>query len=204
MFKDNFIKLCNKNNVSPSFVCQKIGLSNSVFTQWTDKSVPRKATLMKISDYFGVGIEELISDEKKETVIKPVQVKVFGRIPAGIPFEAIEDIVDIEEIPEEMARGGKEFFALQIVGDSMYPDYHDGDIVIFERQPDCENGDDCAVLIENSDATFKRVEKTRNGIMIKPINPHYEIRSFSNEEIINLPVTVLGVARELRRKRLKR
>lgn len=63
MFKDNFIKLCNKNNVSPSFVCQKIGLSNSVFTQWTDKSVPRKATLMKIADYFGVSVDYLLGKE---------------------------------------------------------------------------------------------------------------------------------------------
>lgn len=52
-------------------------------------------------------------------------------------------------------------------------------------------------------ATFKRVEKKQNGIMLKPLNPEYETTFFSNAEIEALPVRVLGVARELRRKTLK-
>ena len=71
MFKKNFINLCNKKGVSPSAVCQQIGLSNAAYSSWTDESVPRKATLMRIADYFGVPVESLLSDadspEKEKT-----------------------------------------------------------------------------------------------------------------------------------------
>lgn len=62
MFKKNFINLCNKKGVSPSAVCQQIGLSNATYSCWTDESVPRKATLMRIADYFGVTVESLLAN----------------------------------------------------------------------------------------------------------------------------------------------
>ena len=62
MFKENFIRLCNEKNISPSKVCTSIGLSNAAFSCWTNESVPRKATLIKIADYFGVPVETLIEN----------------------------------------------------------------------------------------------------------------------------------------------
>ena len=64
MFKKNFIRLCNNIGEPPTIVCQKIGLSNSAFSNWDDNSVPRKATLQKIADYFGITVEALLSDEE--------------------------------------------------------------------------------------------------------------------------------------------
>ena len=66
MFKDNFIRLCNDNNVSPSKVCTSVGLSNAAFSCWTETSVPRKATLLKIADYFGVPVEALTENQKDQ------------------------------------------------------------------------------------------------------------------------------------------
>ena len=63
MFKTNFIKYCNKIGVAPTVVCRQIGLTASSFSLWTDESVPRKATLMKLADYFGVTVEDLLADE---------------------------------------------------------------------------------------------------------------------------------------------
>ena len=62
-FKENFIKLCNQKGEAPTFVCGKVGLSNATFTCWTDESVPRKATLMRIADYFGVTVDYLLGKE---------------------------------------------------------------------------------------------------------------------------------------------
>ena len=50
-----------------------------------------------------------------------VSINVYGTVPAGVPVEAIEDIVDTEAIPKEWCRGGKEYFGLRVKGDSMYP-----------------------------------------------------------------------------------
>lgn len=67
MFKENFIKLCNQKGIAPTVVCKEIGLSDAVYSKWTDESVPRRATLMKIADYFGIPVDDLLRDEKAPT-----------------------------------------------------------------------------------------------------------------------------------------
>ena len=69
MFKDQFVKICNAKGVSPSAACKAIGLSHSTYAQWDDSSVPRRATLQKFADYFGVSVDYLLGkeDEKKPT-----------------------------------------------------------------------------------------------------------------------------------------
>lgn len=64
MFKENFVRLCNQRGVAPTVVCKEIGLSDAVYSKWTDDSVPRKATLMRIADYFGVTVEDLLQEKK--------------------------------------------------------------------------------------------------------------------------------------------
>lgn len=128
-----------------------------------------------------------------------VKIPVLGRIPAGIPMEAIEDINDYIEIPESWLIGGAEYFSLEIKGDSMSPRYETGDIVIFRKQETCETGDDCAVMVNGDDATFKRVERQESGIVIKPLNPNYETKFYTNKEIEEIPIRVIGIAVELRR-----
>lgn len=63
MFKEKFIKLCNQRGVAPTVVCQSIGLSGAAFSKWTEDSVPRRATLQKFADYFGITVDELLSDD---------------------------------------------------------------------------------------------------------------------------------------------
>lgn len=99
-----------------------------------------------------------------------------------------------------MQKGGREYFALQVKGNSMYPRYEEGDILIVRKQNDCESGDDCVVMVNGSDATFKRVRLGENTLTLQPINPQYEIKTFSSQEIDALPVRILGVVVELRRK----
>lgn len=63
MFKENFIKLCNKAGKTPTAVCAEIGLSNAAYSKWDEKSVPHRATLLKIADYFGVSVDTLLEGE---------------------------------------------------------------------------------------------------------------------------------------------
>ena len=67
MFKQNFINLCNLKGVSPTSVCLSIGLSNAAFSNWTDETVPRMATLQKIADYFGVTVDYLLGKTETPT-----------------------------------------------------------------------------------------------------------------------------------------
>lgn len=154
--------------------------------------------------YEKAGYIDLIEDDKKSKIDskpKGMRIPVLGSIPAGIPIELIEDILDYEDISEEMLKGGKEYFALKIKGSSMWPKYLDGDTIIVLKQDDCESGQDAIVMVNGNDGTFKRVIKKDNGITLEPINQQeYNSVSYTNEEIIQLPVKILGVVKEIRRK----
>lgn len=68
MFKKNFIRLCSSVGESPSAVCKKIGITSAAFSQWDDKTIPRKVTQQRIADYFGITVEELLADEPAASV----------------------------------------------------------------------------------------------------------------------------------------
>ena len=118
---------------------------------------------------------------------------------AGIPIEMIEDIVDQEEITEDMALKGT-YFGIKIKGDSMIPNICDGDTVIVRRQEDAENGETVIATVNGSDATCKRLRKHKDGIELIANNPNYEPMYYSNDDIENKPVRILGKVVELRRK----
>ena len=128
-----------------------------------------------------------------------VRIPVLGSVPAGIPLEAIEDVVDWEDIPIEWTQGGKEFFSLRVKGDSMYPKFIEGDTIILRKEDDCENGDICAVYVNGYDATLKKVLKKRDCIILQPLNNAYEPKVFDYNDELN-PIRIAGVVVEIRRK----
>lgn len=144
--------------------------------------------------------EKLKNNENNNSAI----VLIYGTIPAGIPMECIEDIIDTEEIPVEMLKGGKQYFGLRVKGNSMEPEYLDGDTLILEKVDDCESGDDCVVMVNGNDGTFKRVFKNENGIILQPLNPSYSPIIYTNEQIETLPVKIIGVVEEFRRKKRRK
>jgi repressor LexA len=142
-----------------------------------------------------------LSSEGDAVSAGSIRIPVLGSIPAGIPLEAIEDIVDWEEIPAKMANGDKEYFGLRVKGDSMYPDFLDGDTVIVHKTPVCRSGDVCVVYVNGYDATLKQVKLGENGTLtLVPKNPSYPPRTYSANEIASLPVSIAGVVIELRRR----
>lgn len=182
-------------------VSKIIGISQNGYSDWErGKNKVDNESLAKLAELYGVTTDYLLG---KDAETNPVGLKipVLGTIPAGIPIEAIEDITDWEELPAEMATGGKEYFGLRVKGDSMYPDYLDGDTVIVRKTPTCNSGDVCVVYVNGYDATLKQVKLHPDGALtIVPRNPEYPPRTFSQEEIIDLPVSIAGVVVELRRK----
>lgn len=131
--------------------------------------------------------------------VEAVRIPVFGRVAAGVPLEMITEILDWEEIPVSMAKGG-EYFALKIAGQSMEPKISDGDVVIIRKQPDAETGDIVIATVNGEAATCKRLKKYRDGVELIPLNPAYQPLFFTNEEIKEKPVTILGRVVELRAK----
>lgn len=131
---------------------------------------------------------------------KGYTINVLGRVAAGLPIEAIENIIDTEEISEEMARTG-EYFGLQIHGDSMEPRMYEGDIVIVRKQNDAESGDIVIAMVNGNDAVCKRLQKYAGYISLISLNSaKYEPMIYSSEDIEKKPVKIIGKVVELRSK----
>lgn len=185
-------------SISQAELAERLGVSRSAVAMWEGGSrVPGLDTLEALAGVFGVATGGLLGEDAEAGARR---VPVLGSIPAGIPMEAIEDVIDWEELPSHMFAGGKEYFCLQLKGDSMYPEYRNGDVVVFRKQDTCENGQDCAVMVNGDDATFKRVRISGKGVTLQPLNPKYEPLVCGNDDVLGLPVRIIGVAVELRRK----
>lgn len=210
MFYDRYVQLCEQKDVKPSRAAIDAGVPKSAVSNWKEnwrngiEVLPSNKNARKIAQYFGVAVDYIVGAEEPPQIKAPsssVRIPVLGRIPAGIPIEAIEEVLDYEEIPTGWTVGNKEYFALKIEGDSMAEKYQSGDVVIFLRAETCDSGEECAVMVNGDDATFKKVIRQKNGIILQPLNiSKYEPRFYSNEDIANLPVRVLGIAKEIRRK----
>ncbi len=159
------------------------------------------ANILGVQPSYLCGWQDISNVEPLHLNRNVIKVPIYGEIPAGVPIEMIEDdfIEEYEEVDADLARGGKVLFGLKIKGDSMYPEFRNGDNVIFQKVDTCENGDYCAVSINGTECTFKKVIRKENGITLMPLNSAYEPMFYTNQEIAELPISILGVVIEVRR-----
>lgn len=132
---------------------------------------------------------------------KIARIPVLGRVAAGIPIEAIENIEDYEERYISVLEDPHDYFALRIVGHSMEPRIWDGDVVIVHKQDDVDSGQIAVVLVNGDDATVKQLKKSSSGITLIGLNPTvYSPHFYTADEVISLPVRILGLVVEVRGK----
>ena len=198
MSMDRFAKA---SGLSKGYISQ---LENNLNPKTGEPPVPSMATIKKAANGMFMSFDELfnqlddnmkvsVSPEKVRMAKKAIRIPVLGNVAAGIPIEAIEDVIDYEEISED-------FFALKIKGDSMEPRICNGDVVIVRKQNYAESGDLVIVLVNGDSATCKKLAKFPSGIRLIPFNQTYEPMFYSNEEIENKPVRIIGRVVENRQK----
>ena len=197
--------LIRKKGLTELQFCKATGIPQSTWYSWKQRdSIPTNRYMPNITNFLNVSAEYIISGEgeniqKIELDDEPIQIRVLGKVAAGVPIEAVEDVIGEETISKKMAETG-DYFGLRISGDSMEPLIHHGSIVIVRQQNDVENGDIAIVIVNGEDATCKKIEKFENGIMLVPINKAYEEKFYTNEEIEKLPVRIIGKVVESRTK----
>lgn len=196
MFSEQLKMLRNKKRLSQAKLADELGVSASTVAMWEsgEREPKNYETLELIADYFNVNMEVLLTGK-----LSPTKIPVLGRVIAGIPIEAVEEVIDYEEIPQSMAKNG-EYFALQIKGDSMEPKFSAGDVVIVRKQEDVDNGDIAIVLVNGNEATVKKIRKFDGGINLIPTNSNYDVLTYTNTQIEQLPVRIIGKVVELRAK----
>lgn len=205
IFIKNLNKYLDSFQMNQADLANRLSVNKSVVSSWLSGSrYPRMNTMEKIANIFNIEKSDLIENKSQEESptrhAKGTRIPVLGRVAAGIPIEAIEDVDDWEEIPESMAKTG-EYFALRITGNSMEPRMLDGDVVIVKRQSDVDNGDVAVVLVNGNDATVKQVTKSENGITLIGWNPSvFSPQVYNNDQIKSLPIQILGKVIEVRGK----
>lgn len=203
VFSRNLRKLLHKNEATQKEVADAIGVSPQTFNTWCKAiAIPRMGKVAALAQYFGVNKSDLLEEDPLPAGAMPlptqtVKIPVLGKVAAGVPIEMVTDILGYEEID---ANWQGEYFALRISGRSMEPKIADGDIVIVKKQERVENGEIAVVTVNSEDATLKKVMLSPDGIILVPFNAEYETKFYANDEILSLPVDILGKVVEARRK----
>ena len=211
-FANNLKNLRAMKCISQAKLADVFGFTQQAVGRWEQgQSTPDYNTLVKLSNFFNVSTDYLLgrsdsptgsysADIGSPSKEKTIRIPILGRVAAGNPIGAIEEIIGWEEIPKKLAAGST-CFALRVCGRSMEPRILAGDTVIIRQQPDVDSGDIAVVLVGGEEATVKRVKKQKDGIILVATNtPVYEPHFYSNQEIKDLPIQILGKVVEVRYK----
>lgn len=155
------------------------------------KNIPYER-IVQLARIYETDPATLLGWETDKPKKKARRIPVYGRIAAGLPIEAVQDIDDWEEVPAEWSG---DFLALRVQGDSMTPRICSGDVVIIRRQPTAEDGQIAACYVNGYDATLKRIQHAGDQIILMANNPAFPPQIYPAKD-----VTILGVVVELRAK----
>lgn len=198
--------LRSKSGKDQRTVAKEIGINVSVLSLYeNEKRAPDIENLKKLSDYYNVTSDYLIGrsdlpafpSEGEASSQSAVSVKVLGSLPAGVPFDEVEDVIDIVTISPEQAAGGSRYIGVLVQDDSMYPKYIPGDILIVELTSNVRNNEDCLVYVGSHNAIVRTIHQAGTHIILVPVNQKYDPATYGPWDD---PVKIVGIVRELRRR----
>lgn len=175
-------------------LANKLSLVPSTVSQYeSNRRAPDTNTVQRIADLFQVTTDYLLgrSDFRSRLpanitpvdINKLVKIPVIGRIQAGEPILCVENIIDYEYVQEESVKNG-EYFYLKVAGDSMVgARIHEGDLVLVRGQSDVDNGEIAVVLVDEENATLKRVYKSNGHLILQSENPKYSPRIITSGDV---------------------
>jgi repressor LexA len=198
-------KLRKDKGLTLEYIGKTTGVAKSTVRKWESGDIAsiRSVNLQRLADVLGTTIEYLLEGTTNNLIYKNIEplpdtrpIPVVGRIACGTPTLASENVEGYAELDARVHAD----FALRCVGDSMVNAHiFDGDLVFIQKQPDVENGEIAAVVIDE-EATLKRVYKYPNRIELRPENPlfpvlQYEGADLEQVRIIGKAVYFLGTVR---------
>tara|TARA_B110000881_G_scaffold218381_1_gene237770 strand:- start:67 stop:741 length:675 start_codon:yes stop_codon:yes gene_type:complete len=135
------------------------------------------------NDIFNSFTPSVIKGGLDKSISNSSKISVLGSIAAGTPIEAIQQEVDRVAIPEDLEKNG-EHFGLKVKGDSMIEaGINDGDTVIVKKVSNADNGEIAVVLIDEQEATLKRIRKKGNTIALEAANKNYDTKIYAANRI---------------------
>lgn len=206
MSQINFEKVGNRlykarinSGYTLEFVGSKIGVHKSTISRWekgeTEKIklpiIESLAKIYNVNPSWLAGINDNPTIQKSfkvESNFFPspdmvVKIPVVGKISAGMPLLAVENIVSYAYAPSSQIKQGYTYFYLTVQGDSMNLKFHEGDIILVQKQSDLEN-DEIGVILINGEATVKKYKNENGLIILQPMstNPEHQVQIYNPKE----------------------
>lgn len=185
-----------EHKIKQSFLANKLGISRQNLNSLL-KGNMRGNNLHKIANALGVSVTELIENRPPPNFsdLKGwVKLPVIGKVPAGVPIEAIEEHAGEVVVPPGQAKPG--CFALKVAGDSMSPRILDNDVVVVAPCPDPRNGQIVVTRVNcDGEVTLKRFQRDGDVVALVPENPNYQTRILTPESDIKILGRVVGLYR---------
>ena len=198
-----------KNNMTLEQVGDLVGVGKSTVRKWESGDIAnmRRDKIAKLATALGTSPAYLMGwDETNERTTPSVtddvvRFPVLGDVAAGFDRIALTDWEGATAEFPRSALGGRpaeDYLALRVCGDSMYPFYLDGDVVLVLRTPALErDGQVALVRYDGENATLKKVEQLQDGLRLVPLNPIYPPRTISGVDLEQC--SILGIPRLLLR-----
>ena len=206
-FSHRLSKAMQIRNIKASELSEKAHIPKSAISQYLSglyeakqKSIFKLASVLNVSEAWLMGLDVPMEEIKFDKFGNPVtEIPLLGIVKAGYDYMAQENWEGMIEVDKDIIKDGSDYFALKIKGDSMSPVLIEDDIVIIKKQEDFENGDLVVAIINGDEATIKKGRKNDTSIILQPFNPNYEPLIFTNDEMKTIPVTIVGIVKQLKR-----
>lgn len=181
-----------------------IGVKKAAIMKYEKGNVKnmKRSAIETLSKLFNVSPSYLMClDEPKIDSLgnQVVEIPLLGVVKAGYNYLAEENWIGTIDADKSLVGDRNDFFALKVHGNSMSPALIEDDIVIIKKQDDFENGDIVVAIINGEEATIKKGKKSDNSILLQPLNTNYEPLIFTYDEMKTIPVTIVGVVKQLKR-----
>ena len=191
-------KACGLSQVKVSEILRKrydLKIERAMISKWeNDFQTPMIYNLKCLAEIYGTSIDELNGNSIQKIEHSTTSLPILGSVAAGTGTYADNDIIGYEEIPTDWVDKNNDYRIVTVTGDSMYPEFQDGDHVLVRVQSSVDSGDYAVVLIDGDSAVIKKITYGDDWIELVSVNPMYPPRRFENEDVLN--VRVFGLVKK--------
>lgn len=198
--------LRKEHNLTQEELGAKIGVQKAAIQKYEKGTVKniKRDSLIKLAKILDTTPEYLLGwDDMPQNTYSyddsdHVLIPIVGRVAAGVQCLAETNILDYESVNSSDVKGSEQYVFLRVVGDSMYPVFMEGDLVLVRCQTSVDSGSYAVVTIDGEDGVVKKIVYDEDSIELHSINPMYPVRRFEGEEVMR--IRVFGLVREIKRK----
>lgn len=201
-FSERFSELIKNSSIDIPKLAQMLGLKSksTIYRYMNGEMAPKIPTVKYASEIFNVDPLWLMGYDvpmhKQDTNVLPtsdvaISIPVVGRVSAGFPILATENLEGYAFAPSSKLKPGYDYFYLIVKGDSMNLKFNEGDLVLVQKQDDLENDEIGVIAINGDDATVKKFKKQNGLVILEPMstNPENTVQVYNPEKI---PVKIMG------------